>query len=104
MPAVLISILRTFVPALWGSVLAWAVSRGWLTAELASSMGPWSVGLTALVLAGSTAAWYALWRVLEPRLPDWVRRLVLGAAQAPSYTVSPGRHTPLGDTPPGSGG
>lgn len=31
------------------------------------------------------AGWYAIWRILEPRLPDWLTRVVLGSAVAPSY-------------------
>jgi hypothetical protein len=86
----LTSILRTVVPALWGSVIAWLIGVAPLLAPLeAHLLGVADIILpiiTALIIGG----WYALWRWLEPRLPDWVTRAVLGSAKTPTY---PGKHT-----------
>ena len=47
------------------------------------------LGLATIALpilaAVISAAWYAFWRWLEPRLPDWLTRAVLGSARTPTY-------------------
>ena len=85
----LTSILRTLVPALWGSFVAWLLG----VAPLLSPLEAHLLGLSDVILPVLTAviiaAWYAFWRWLEPRLPDWLTRAVLGSAKAPQYD---GRH------------
>ena len=84
----LVSILRTVVPALWGSIIGWGLGlvpaleplRGQLL-----GLGDLAAPVVAAVVIG---AWYALWRWLEPRLPDWLTRAVLGSSKAPTY-ISP---------------
>lgn len=44
--------------------------------------------LSAIVAAVLIGAWHAFWRWLEPKLPDWLTRAVLGSAKTPVY----GRH------------
>lgn len=86
--------LRTVVPGLWsavlGTALAWlAVHASWVLDVLdVLGIDPTSAAFTAGVVALVLAAWYALWRKLEPRLPDWLTRLVLGSAAAPVYVRS----------------
>jgi hypothetical protein len=46
----------------------------------------------SLLVVASIAVWYAIARWLEPRLPDWLTRLVLGSAAAPTYA----RTSPVG--------
>jgi hypothetical protein len=83
--------LRTVVPGLYaavlGPVLAWAaVHVPWVLDLLELlNIDPTSVEFTAGVVLAVLAAWYALWRKLEPRIPDWLTRLVLGSSKAPSY-------------------
>lgn len=83
------SILRTAVPSLWGTVVAailgWALPLlpGDVGQALADLLGS-DVVLSLLVVA-SIAAWYAIARWLEPRLPDVLTRIVLGSAAAPTY-------------------
>lgn len=84
----LISLLRTFVS--W----AWALVIGWLLVAMPifqpfeeSLLGLAELALPVLVSV-IAATWYAFWRWLEPRLPDWLTRAVLGSAKAPLY-VSP---------------
>lgn len=85
----LTSILRTLVPALWGSFILWLIG---LIPELAP-LKEQLLGLADIALPIITAviigAWYAFWRWLEPRLPDWLTRAVLGSAKTPTY---PGKH------------
>ena len=79
------SILRTIVPALWGSLIAWLIGVLPILAPLETDLN----GLADIILPVLTAviigAWYAFWRWLEPRLPDWLTRAVLGSAKAPTY-------------------
>lgn len=89
-----VSWLRTVVPVLWGSAVA-AILRATtphLPGDLGAALADWLGAETtlALVTAAAIAAWYALWRWAEPRIPDWLTRVVLGSALAPTYT---GRHT-----------
>ena len=85
----LTSILRTVVPALWGCIIGWVLTvvpeleplRGQLLAY-----GDLAVPFITALLIG---AWYALWRKLEPRLPDWLTRILLGSAKTPVYARAP---------------
>lgn len=81
----LTSILRTLVPALWGSVITWLIGLLPALAPLEGDL----LGLANIFLPIITAviigAWYAFWRWLEPRLPDWLTRAVLGSAKTPVY-------------------
>ena len=85
----LTSILRTLVPALWGSLIAWLIGALPIRAPLEADL----LGLANIMLPIITAviigAWYAFWRWLEPRLPDWLTRAVLGSAKTPHYA---GKH------------
>lgn len=85
MTSYLTSVLRTVVPMAWAAIVAWLLSNGWISTDLADTISTWSPALTAAAVAVVGAVWYAVWRKLEPKLPDWVRRLLLGAAQAPTY-------------------
>lgn len=84
----LTSILRTVVPALWGSLVAWLIGVVPVLEPLQAHL----LGLSDVILPVITAviigAWYAFWRWLEPRLPDWLTRAVLGSAKTPVYLVT----------------
>ncbi|MDF2847182.1 MAG: hypothetical protein K0R97_1164 [Oerskovia sp.] len=85
--------LRTYVPVLWGSVVA-AILREvlpYVPGDVGATLADWlsSEATLALVTTAAIAAWYALWRWAEPHVPDWLTRLVLGSAQTPVYA---GRH------------
>lgn len=87
-----VSYLRTMVPGAWaalvGSLLAWLSPHlpgdvvGWLGGALGSEAA------VAIVVAAALAGWYWLWRRLEPRVPAWLIRLVLGSSKAPVYGVN----------------
>lgn len=85
---ILTGLLRTIVPSLWGSCIAWLIG---VLPTLAPLQGQLT-GLADLALPVITAviigAWYALWRWLQPRLPDWLVRAVLGSAKTPVYPTA----------------
>lgn len=78
-----VSYLRTAIPALWGSIVTWLLARYVLPAEVVDLLT--SDVLVAAVTAVVILAWYALWRVVEPHVPHWLTRIVLGSAKTPSY-------------------
>lgn len=84
----LTSILRTVVPALWGSLIAWLIGALPILAPLQSDLTGLADVLLPVLTAVIIAAWYAFWRWLEPRLPDWLTRAVLGSAKAPVYPAN----------------
>lgn len=81
----LTSILRTVVPALWGSLIAWLIGVLPILAPLEADLKGLADIILPILTAVIIAAWYAFWRWLEPRLPDWLTRAVLGSAKTPRY-------------------
>lgn len=83
--AILISVVRTVVPYLWGLFIGWLITVLPVLQPLENDL--LSIGTLALpiLIAVISAAWYAFWRWLEPKLPDWLTRAVLGSAKAPEY-------------------
>jgi len=75
-----LSWIRTGVPVLWGMVLTFLASRAPAVYELVNN--PY---VAALAVSLVTLAWYSLVRWVEPRLPAWLTRLVIGANTAPKY-------------------
>lgn len=82
-----VSILRTVVPSLWGSAILFVTANLALPEPLVEYLG--SEATVAVVTALAITGWYAVWRTLEPQLPAWLTRIVLGSNQAPSYPVPP---------------
>lgn len=82
---VLTSVVRTVVPALWGAVVAWFVGVVPALAPLAGELNGLGALAVPVVIAVIIGAWYAFWRWLEPKLPDWLTRILLGSAKAPVY-------------------
>jgi hypothetical protein len=73
--------VRTVVPAAWAAVVAWAVSLG-LPPEFSDELN----GLAGTLLVPlSLTVVYAAIRWIEPKLPDWLSRLLTGSAKLPSY-------------------
>lgn len=75
----IVSYIRTYVPALAGAIIGWAVSMG-LPLEDSTQ-----TSLTAVLVVAFTVAWYALARFLEKRFPKagWL----LGVPKQPVYTA-----------------
>ncbi|WP_043843489.1 hypothetical protein [Amycolatopsis taiwanensis] len=80
------SIVRTVVPGTWAALVAWLVGLG-----LPAAVTGWLSGLggTVTELAALAAVYIAV-RVVEPRLPGWLVRVLLGSAVQPSYSAPPG--------------
>lgn len=77
------SIVRTVLPGAWATVVLWLVSLG-----LPQSAADWLASdgvVTKLVELASLAVVYAFVRWIEPHMPDWLTRLLLGSAQPPTY-------------------
>jgi len=87
----IISYLRTIVPKAWGVVVGALLV--WL-----GQHAPWAVDaldflgidlnspVVVLTVVGLTeAAWYWLWRRIEPHVPDALSRLAMGSARTPVY-------------------
>lgn len=81
----LTSILRTVVPALWAAFINWALVVVPVLEPHREELLGYGLPLAVLASAMLTAAWYAFWRWLEPKLPAWLKRAVLGSAKAPDY-------------------
>lgn len=75
-----LSWIRTGVPILWGYLLTFLASRAPAVHELVAN--PYILGA---VVGAVTLAWYSVVRWLEPRLPAWLTRIVIGANTPPSY-------------------
>jgi hypothetical protein len=77
----LTSWLRTVVPGLWSALVAWLVTLG-LPESFATTFG----GLGDVVVVPIVlAVVYAALRWIEPMLPDWLTRILLGSAVPPVY-------------------
>ncbi|MGM9473198.1 hypothetical protein ACS5PJ_14485 [Pseudarthrobacter sp. YS3] len=85
----LTALLRTIVPALWGSLIAWLIGVLPILAPLETDLKGLADILLPIITAVIIGAWYAFWRWLEPRLPDWLTRAVLGSANTPTYEGKP---------------
>jgi len=82
-----VSYLRTIVPILWGALITWALGAvSWLPDALAFlNLDPQSAGVVTGVTGLVVAAWYVVWRKIEPSIPAWLTSIVLGASTAPTY-------------------
>ena len=76
-----ISWLRTIVPGLWSTLIAYAVSLGLPDSVTAALNGLWQMVLMPLVFG----VVYAFLRKIEAKLPPSLTRLLLGSNQPPSY-------------------
>lgn len=80
-----ISLLRTFVSWLWGLIIGWLI----LVLPIFEPFREQLLALSELALptlvALIAAAWYALWRWLEPKLPNWAVAVLLGSSKPPAY-------------------
>jgi hypothetical protein len=82
----LTSWLRTVVPGLWATLVTWLVSFG-----LPASMTDWLGWLGNQVIVPIVLAIvYALLRRLEPGMPPWLTRLLIGSNRPPQYAAATG--------------
>ncbi len=82
--AYLTSVMRTVVPAAWGTLITWAVTAGLLPPELAAQAESFGLVLLAVVIS----LYYALVRLAESQTwwPAWLSAVLLGAPTVPTYT------------------
>jgi hypothetical protein len=86
--------LRTVIPGLWAAIVTTVVT--WL-----GTNAPWAIDLmatlgvdlespttTAFIVSLTLAGWYALFRKIEPHLPPWLTRIVLGSNSQPHYDLT----------------
>lgn len=90
----LTSVVRTMVPIAWSQIVLWlllAVPALEPLRELLLSQTDIIVNTVAVIAGG---AWYALVRWLEPKLPAWLRVILMGSTKTPDYseTSEPGSH------------
>lgn len=78
-----VSIIRTWVPALWGGALAWLVSQVPALEPVLNEPGMLALG--GVIAVTITGLWYALFRSIESKLPAWLTVLVLGSNRPPTY-------------------
>ena len=83
------AILRTVIPALWGNLIAWLIGVVPLLVPFEDELRGYGAFIASVVTALIIGAWYAFWRWLQPRLPDWAVRAVLGSSKTPVYA---GKH------------
>lgn len=81
--------LRTVVPAIWGTFVAWLLATFAMPEDLATTLNSEEAALfvTAVVTWLAILAWYALGRWLEKQrwIPQWLVRLIMGSSQTPTY-------------------
>jgi hypothetical protein len=86
----LVSLLRTVVSWAWGLFIGWLLVAVPIFQPFEEAL----LGLSELalpILVGViAAAWYAFWRWVEPRLPNWLTAALLGSAKAPVYPAVTG--------------
>jgi hypothetical protein len=76
-----VSWLRTVVPVAWSALVAWLVSLG-VPEVVTGALG--NAG-ELVVMPIALAVVYPLVRWIEPHLPDWLARVLLGSPSAPTY-------------------
>lgn len=77
------SLVRTVVPGAWAAFVLWLASLG-LPQAAVDWLGSETVAAKVAELA-ALAVVYGFVRWVEPHLPDWLTRVFLGSAKAPSY-------------------
>ena len=76
-----VSIIRTVVPAAWGSLMAWLITM--IPALHIIEDQSFALGqIVSLVVIG---LWYSVSRTLEPRMPEWLRNILFGVSSTPEY-------------------
>lgn len=80
-------VLRTLVPSLWGTFIAWLVGIAPLLEPVQAHLLGVADAILPILTALIIAAWYAFWRWLQPKLPVWAVRAVLGSAKSPVYVA-----------------
>lgn len=75
-----ISLIRTYVPIWTAAALVWLASALDIVIPEEGA-----TGVILVVVAVAQGLWYALIRWLEPRLPSWLRVVLIGSTKQPAY-------------------
>lgn len=81
----LTSVLRTIVPALWALLISWLLLHVPMLEPLRDLLMEQSDVIVIALQGAIIGAWYAFTRWLEPKLPDWLSRILMGSASQPTY-------------------
>jgi hypothetical protein len=82
------SVIRTVLPGAWAALVLLLVKLG-----LPDTAAAWlssNAVVEKITEVVALAAVYAFVRWVEPRIPDWLTRILLGSATAPSYSPALG--------------
>lgn len=80
-----ISLLRTVVSSAWVLFIGWLVVVFPPFQPLEALLLSVPELVLPVIVAVIAAAWYAFWRWVEPKLPDWLTAALLGSSKAPVY-------------------
>ena len=90
----LTSILRTVVSSVWVLFIGWLIVAVPAFQPLEAQLLAVPELVLPVIVSVAAAAWYALWRWLEPKLPDWLTAALLGSSKAPVYPAITGSQVP----------
>ena len=90
----LISLLRTAVSSVWVLFIGWLIVVYPPFQPLEAHLLAVPELVLPIIVSVAAAAWYALWRWLEPKLPDWLTAALLGSSKAPVYPAISGSQVP----------
>jgi hypothetical protein len=79
-----VSWLRTVFPVAWSALISWLASLC-VPQFVTGALGPAGELVVLPIIVGVV---YPLVRWIEPRLPMWLTRILLGSARSPSYQGS----------------
>jgi hypothetical protein len=80
-----ISLLRTAVSSAWVLFIGWLIVVYPPFQSLEQQLLAVPELLLPVIVSVAAAAWYALWRWVEPKLPNWLTAALLGSSKAPVY-------------------
>jgi hypothetical protein len=94
-----VSLLRTVVSSAWVLFIGWLIVTVPAFQPLEAQLLEVPELVLPIIVSVAAAAWYALWRWVEPKLPAWLTRALLGSSKAPVYPAITGSQVP-GVNPP----
>jgi hypothetical protein len=75
--------VRTVVPTAWSALIAWLIGLGVPAGVTDAVGGLVEPLLVPLALAGVYAA--LRWLETQPRVPSWIKAVLLGSSKTPTY-------------------
>lgn len=90
----LISLLRTVVSSVWVLFIGWLIVAVPAFQPLEAQLLAVPELVLPIIVSVAAAAWYALWRWVEPKLPNWLTAALLGSSKAPVYPAITGSQVP----------